>query len=226
MDSLTSLVVLVGAIAFIAAWCAIGRRFSYVGLQIALAFYFVAFQGFGPPMELAPARDRFVGILVALVVMWFVFDLIWPVRTVTIMRRNLASIFRSDAALLELGLGGESHSEQRRQANALRDQVGKIVAGLRTMNDAVEYELGADRELAIHSSQAIVRAGFTAVAIFWNHLAPSGSPQCGTRGVSPRTQAERDEARVCRGTEQNGGTGNAAGGLPAGAHGRVYRFSN
>jgi len=224
MDSLTSLVVLVGAIAFIAAWCAIGRRFSYVGLQIALAFYFVAFQGFGPPMELAPARDRFVGIPVALVVMWFVFDLIWPVRTVTIMRRNLASIFRSDAALLELGLGGESHSEQRRQANALRDQVGKIVAGLRTMNDAVEYELGADRELAIHSSQAIVRAGFTAVAIFWNHLAVLHSAE--HEEFPPRTQAERDEARVCRGTEQNGGTGNAAGGLPAGAHGRVYRFSN
>jgi multidrug resistance protein MdtO len=171
MDSITSLIVLVAAVAFIAAWCATGRRFSYVGLQIALAFYFVAFQGFGPPTELAPARDRFVGILVALVVMWFVFNLIWPVRTVTIMRRNLASIFRSDAALLQLGSAGESHSEQLRRANALRDQVGKIVAGLRTMNDAVEYEFGADRELAIHSSHAIVRAGFTAVAIFWNQLA-------------------------------------------------------
>jgi multidrug resistance protein MdtO len=170
MDSITSLVVLVATIAFIAAWCGTGRRFNYVGLQIALAFYFVAFEGFGPPTELAPARDRFVGILVALVVMWFVFDQLWPVRTVTVMRRNLASVLRSDASLLQLGETGQSRSEELRQANALRDQVGKTVAGLRSMNDAVEYEFGVDRELHLHSSQAILRAAFSAVAMFWNQL--------------------------------------------------------
>jgi len=106
MDSITSLVVLVAAIAFVAAWCGTGRRFNYVGLQIALAFYFVAFEGFGAPTELAPARDRFVGILVAFVVMWFIFDQMWPVRTVTVMRRALASVLRSDASLLQLGEAG------------------------------------------------------------------------------------------------------------------------
>jgi multidrug resistance protein MdtO len=84
MDSITSLVVLVAAVCFASAWCAIGRRFSYVGLQIALAFYLVAFKGFGPPTELAPARDRFAGILVGLIVMWIVFGEIWPVRTLTV----------------------------------------------------------------------------------------------------------------------------------------------
>jgi multidrug resistance protein MdtO len=170
MDSITSLVVLVATIAFIAAWCGTGRRFNYVGLQIALAFYFVAFEGFGPPTELAPARDRFVGIVLALVVMWFVFDQLWPVRTVTVMRRSLASILRSDAILLQLGEVGQPRSEELRQANALRDQVGKTVAGLRTMNDAVEYEFGVNRELYLHSSQAILRAAFSAVAMFWNQL--------------------------------------------------------
>ena len=171
MDSITSLVVLVAAIAFLAAWCGTGRRFGYVGLQIALAFYFVAFQGFGPPQELAPARDRFVGILVALVVMWFVFDQIWPVRTVTIMRRSLASVLRSDASLLRLGEEQpQPKSEELRQANALRDQVGKTVAGLRSMDDAVEYDFGADQEIQRHSSHAILRAAFVAVAIFWNQL--------------------------------------------------------
>jgi multidrug resistance protein MdtO len=170
MDSITSLVVLVAAIAFIAAWCGTGRRFNYVGLQIALAFYFVAFEGFGPPTELAPARDRFVGILVALVVMWFIFDQIWPVRTVTVMRRDLASVLRGDANLLQLGEAGQPWSEKLRHANALRDQVGKTVAGLRTMNDAVEYEFGVNRELHLHSSQAILRAAFNAVAMFWNQF--------------------------------------------------------
>src|SRR5277367_1801140 len=170
MDSITSLVVLVATIAFIAAWCATGRRFGYVGMQIALAFYFVAFQGFGPPQELAPARDRFVGILVALVVMWFVFDQLWPVRTVTVMRRSLASVLRSDASLLRLGEGGQPQTEELRQADALRDQVGKAVTGLRAMDDAVEYDFGADREMQLHSSQAILRAAFVAVALFWNQL--------------------------------------------------------
>ena len=170
MDSITSLVVLVATIAFIAAWCGTGRRFNYVGLQIALAFYFVAFEGFGPPTELAPARDRFVGILVAFVVMWFIFDQMWPIRTVTIMRRDLASVLRGDARLLQLGEGGQPWREKLRQANALRDQVGKTVAGLRSLNDAVEYEFGVDREMHLHSSRAILRAAFTAVAMFWNEL--------------------------------------------------------
>lgn len=170
MDSITSLVVLVAIIAFIAAWCATGRRFSYVGLQIALAFYFVAFQGFGPPQELAPARDRFVGIIVALVAMWFVFDQMWPVRTVTVMRRSLASVLRNDAILLQLGEGGQPLSEELRHANALRDQVGKTIIGLRSMDDAVEYEFGVDRETYLKSSHAIVRAAFVAVSIFWNQL--------------------------------------------------------
>jgi multidrug resistance protein MdtO len=170
MDSITSLVVLITTIAFIVAWCGTGRRFNYIGLQIALAFYFVAFEGFGPPTELAPARDRFVGIIVALVVMWFIFDQIWPVRTLTIMRRDLASVLRSDTSLLQLGEAGQPRSEELRQANALRDQVGKTVAGLRTMNDAVEYEFGVDREIHLHSSHAILRAAFSAVAMFWNQL--------------------------------------------------------
>jgi multidrug resistance protein MdtO len=170
MDSITSLVVLVSTIAFIAAWCGTGRRFNYVGLQMALAFYFVAFEGFGPPTELAPARDRFVGILVALVVMWFIFDQMWPVRTVTIMRRDLAAVLRSDASLLQLGETRQPRSERLRQANALRDQVGRTVAGLRSMNDAVEYEFGVDGELHLHSSQMILRAAFSAVAMFWNQF--------------------------------------------------------
>jgi multidrug resistance protein MdtO len=170
MDSITSLVVLVAIVAFISEWCATGRYFGYVGLQIALAFYFVALQGFGPPLELAPARDRFVGILVGLIAMWFIFDQLWPVRTVTVMRRNLATVLRSEASLLRLGEAGQPREKERRQANALRDQVGKTVAGLRTLNDAVEFEFGVNKEVHLHSSQAILRAAFVAGAMFWNQL--------------------------------------------------------
>src|SRR5271169_189576 len=134
MDSITSLVVLVAVVAFISAWWAGGRRFNYVGLQIAFSFYLVAFEDFHAPTELAPARDRLIGILVALVVMWFVFDQIWPVRTITAMRRSLASILRSEAEFFGAELEIPQHEELIRKTDVLRDHVGKTMAAIRSMN--------------------------------------------------------------------------------------------
>jgi len=170
MDSVTSLVVLIAAVAFIAGWWAQGRRFGYVGMQIAFSFYLVAFEGFSAPTQLSPPRDRLLGILLALVVMWFVFDQIWPVRTVTSMRRAFAVILRNGAALFRLPEGVMPHESVLNEASALRDQVGKTIAALRTMNDAVEFEFGPDRESQIEMSRSILRAALTAVALFWNEL--------------------------------------------------------
>ncbi len=171
MDSITSLVVLVTVIASISAWCAAGRRFNYVGLQIAFSFYLVAFEGFSAPTELAPARDRLIGILLALVVMAFVFDQLWPVRTVTTMRQSLASILRAEAALFRLVETGKQHAELLRRADDLRDYIGKAVAGLRTMSEAVEYEFGVDRQAHARSSEMIIQAALSAASLFWNEIA-------------------------------------------------------
>jgi multidrug resistance protein MdtO len=168
MDSITSLVVLVAVIAFISGWCALGRQFAYVGLQIAFSFYLVAFEGSSAPTQLAPARDRLIGILVALLVMWIVFDQIWPVRTVNAMRHALAVFLRDGAKLFRLPETVPRRRNAFKEADALRDQVGKTVAAIRTMNDTVEYEFGVDREPHIHLSQSILRAALTAVALFWN----------------------------------------------------------
>jgi multidrug resistance protein MdtO len=171
MDSITSLVVLIGSVAMLSAWCATGRQFNYVGLQIAFSFYIVAFEGFSAPTELAPARDRLIGVLLALAVMWFVFDQIWPIRTVTAMRRSLASILRSEANFFRLIQSGEQTAGLLRRVDALRDQIGKTMANIRSMNDAVEYEYGVNRAEHAHSAQTIIKAGLTAVALFWNQLA-------------------------------------------------------
>jgi multidrug resistance protein MdtO len=171
MDSITSLVVLIAVIAFISGWSAQGRQFGYVGLQIAFSFFLVAFEGSSAPTELAPARDRLIGILLALGVMWFVFDQIWPVRTVTAMRHSLAVVLQAGAKLFRLPETSTRQESALKEADALRDQVGKTIAGLRTMNDTVEYEFGVDRALQIQSSETILRAGLTAVALFWNQMA-------------------------------------------------------
>lgn len=171
MDSITSLVVLIGAISFIAAWWAAGRQFNYVGLQIAFAFYIVAFEGFSAPTELAPARDRLIGILLALVVMAFVFDLLWPVRTVDAMRKALAGMLHNESSFLRLLETETQHSEFLLQADALRDQIGKTVAGIRTMSEAVEYEFGVDRKEHERSSHVIIGIALTSTALFWNQFA-------------------------------------------------------
>ena len=170
MDSITSLVVLVGFMAFISAWCAGGRLFSYMGLQIIFSFYLVAFEDFHAPTQLAPARDRLIGILLALAVMWVVFDQMWPVRTVTAMRRSFASILRSETELFEAELAAPEHKKLIEQTDALRDYVGKTMAAIRTMNDAVQYEFGVDRERHIETAEQILRAALTAVALLWNEL--------------------------------------------------------
>jgi multidrug resistance protein MdtO len=171
MDSITSLVLLTAAVALLSAWVAGGRNFSYVGLQIAFSYYLVVFAGFSAPTELAPARDRLIGILLALVVMAFVFDQIWPVRTVTAMRAALATILRGEARFLRLTQTARSHADLLRQADSFRDQIGKTAAGIRSMNDTIEYEFGVDRSLHALTGQTILRAALTSVAFFWNQFA-------------------------------------------------------
>lgn len=168
MDSITSLVVVISILAFIAGWVAQGRRFSYVGMQIAFSFYLVAFEGFSAPTKLAPPRDRLVGILLALVVMWIVFDQIWPVRTVSVMRRALADLLQDGARLFRLPEGATPRGRVSNETELLRDRVGKSVAALRAMNDAAEFEFGPDRETHIQTSQTTLCAALTAVALFWN----------------------------------------------------------
>jgi multidrug resistance protein MdtO len=171
MDSITSLIVLVGTLAFVGSWIAGGSLFNYLGLQVAFSFYLVALLDFSASTELAPARDRFIGILFALVVMWFVFDQIWPVRTVTSMRRVLASVLRSAAKLFLLIDNAEQYDQLLRETESLRDRLATNVSSLRTMSEVVEYEFGVDREQHIRSSELILQISITAAALIWNQVA-------------------------------------------------------
>lgn len=171
MDSITSLVVLVGAVAFAASWIAGGPLFNYLGLQIAFSYYLVALLDSGASTELAPARDRFIGIFFALVVMWFVFDQIWPVRTVTAMRRLLGTVLRGGASLFLLIDNVSQHDQLLRETESLRDRLGKNISALRTMSEAVEFEFGPDREQHVRSSELILQISITAAALIWNQVA-------------------------------------------------------
>jgi multidrug resistance protein MdtO len=68
------------------------RRLGYVGYQIGLAFFLAALPGSSATTSISPARDRPIGIVLGVLVMWFVFDQIWPVRTSEALRKSLLRV--------------------------------------------------------------------------------------------------------------------------------------
>jgi multidrug resistance protein MdtO len=103
--------------------------------------------------------------------MWFVFDQIWPVRTVTAMRRVLATVLRSGASLFLLIDNAKQHDQLLRETGSLRDRLAKNISSLRTMSEVVEYEFGVDREQHIRSSELILKISITVAALIWNQVA-------------------------------------------------------
>jgi multidrug resistance protein MdtO len=87
------------------------------------------------------------------------------------MLAALATILRGAAGFLRLPQTARSHADLLHQADSFRDQLGKTVAGIRSMNDTIEYEFGVDRGLHAHTGQTILRAALTSVALFWNQFA-------------------------------------------------------
>jgi multidrug resistance protein MdtO len=171
MDSITSLAVLIAILVLATAWIAGGRQFNYVGLQIIFSFYLVAFEDFHAPTQLAPPRDRLVGILLALVVMWIVFDQLWPVRTVTAMRRALASMLQNEANLFRAEVNDLPRPELIQETDGMRDTIGKSMAAIRSMNDSVQYEFSLTRQQQIDTAETVLRTALASVALIWNEIA-------------------------------------------------------
>ena len=90
MDDIGQLALLIGGVSFLAAWVSNGSpRISYMGWQIALAFFLCVLHGHGPSHDLIVARDRVIGIVVGNLVMSAVFTTIWPVGVGEAARRAL-----------------------------------------------------------------------------------------------------------------------------------------
>jgi multidrug resistance protein MdtO len=78
LDSIAGFTVLFILVTVMASWFMTSSpRLSYFGLQLALAFYLINLQEFSMQTSLPIARDRVVGILPGLFMMWLVFDQLW-----------------------------------------------------------------------------------------------------------------------------------------------------
>jgi len=96
MTDVGQLALLVGVVSFGAAWISAGsQRISYMGWQIALAFFLCVLQDFGPGFDLTVARDRILGILLGNLVMTVVFSTVWPVGVDRAIGRWVAKAARA-----------------------------------------------------------------------------------------------------------------------------------
>ncbi len=116
-----------------------------MGMQVAVAFYLIHLTEFKMQTSLEVARDRVVGILLGLFVMWLVFDQLWGAPAAVEIRRTFISNLRLLAQFAR-----EPLSKDRRTAIAQSITLGEIINGnfdeVRALADGVLLEFGPSRE--------------------------------------------------------------------------------
>ena len=104
MPNVTSIGGLMGVVflaALVSGWIAAGGpRISYVGFQLAFAFFLSVVQGAAPAFDMTIARDRTIGILFGNLVVAIVFTQIWPVTIAGRINPALAALLRQLAAVV------------------------------------------------------------------------------------------------------------------------------
>jgi multidrug resistance protein MdtO len=145
-DSITEFTILFILVTAAASWVMTSSpRLSYFGLQVALAFYLINLQEFAMQTSISIARDRVVGILVGLLVMWVVFDQLWCAAAGVEMKRASISGFRLLAQLAREPVSRDIRATIERSF-ALRETINTQFDKVRSLADAVLFEFGSSRQ--------------------------------------------------------------------------------
>jgi multidrug resistance protein MdtO len=146
IESITAMTLLIAAISSCAAWVAVSSpHLSYFGLQMALAFYLTTLQDFSAPTSLAPARDRFVGVLLGLTAVWIV-DHLWHTRASDEVVRGFRANLRLIAQLV--CVADDPAADRASVIQKIRDLRDLITTGfsdVQTHASTMLFEFGPDR---------------------------------------------------------------------------------
>ena len=146
IDSVTGFLVLFILVTGLASWFMTSSpRLSYFGLQVALAFYLINLQEFKIQTSLAIARDRVVGILLGLLMMWLVFDQLWGAPAGVEMKRRFLSNFRLLAQFAREPVSTDLRIAVGRSL-ALRETINADLDKVRALGDGVLFEFGPSRQ--------------------------------------------------------------------------------
>jgi multidrug resistance protein MdtO len=175
IDSIAGFTAWFVLVAIFAAWfVTCTPRLSYFGLQVAFAYNFVNLQEFTIQTSLTPARDRVVGILLGLFMMWLVFDRLWGVPAAVAMKARFISTLRLVAQFVREPIS-ENTGTAIERGYSLRDAIEKGFDSVRALADQVLFEFGPSRErdLALRDRlrrwQPQLRALFVLQISIWNY---------------------------------------------------------
>jgi hypothetical protein len=88
--------------------------------------------GYGPPENIDPLRDRFIGIVIGICIATTVFALIWPESADLSARERLAAGLRTIARLLRVGEGSNDSKNQSSQREQVDPGASFPASGSRT----------------------------------------------------------------------------------------------
>jgi multidrug resistance protein MdtO len=177
IDSIAGFTVLFVVVSSFAAWIIISSpRLSYLGVQVAFAFFLINLQEFKIQTSLVVARDRVAGILIGLLVMWLVFDQLWSTPAGVAMKKAFTSGLRLLAQLAREPLSSDLHRAVAR-SYSLRETINTQFDKVRSLADAVLFEFGPSRhkdlELRnfIRTWQPLLRTLFIMRIASWRYRA-------------------------------------------------------
>jgi multidrug resistance protein MdtO len=177
VDSISGFTILFIFVTAFASWFMTSSpRLSYFGVQIAVAFYLIHLNSFAIEPSLSIARDRVVGILFGLVMMWFVFDQLWTAPAVVEMKKAFISVLRLLAQFAREPVSADARAAIGR-SYSLRDTISRDFDSVRASADGVLFEFGPSRnqDLAWRSKirewQPQLRLLFLAEIALWKYRA-------------------------------------------------------
>jgi len=145
VDSIVGFTIVFAIVTAISAWIATSTpRLSYLGVQLALAWYLINLQEFTIQSSLAIARDRVAGTLLGLTCMWLVFDRLWVKDAQQEMQEAFCRNLRLFAELVEQALK-QDREQAARRALQIRDQISDGFNAVKAQADAVVFEFGSSR---------------------------------------------------------------------------------
>ena len=145
LDSIGGFAVLFVLVTALSAWFMTSSpRLSYFGVQVALAFYLINLQSFAAVTSLSIARDRVVGVLLGLFMMWLVFDQLWSAPAGAEMKRAFVSNFRLLAQFAREPVSNDVRVAIK-DSFALRERINANFDQVRANADGVLFEFGSSR---------------------------------------------------------------------------------
>jgi multidrug resistance protein MdtO len=157
IDGIAGFTVLFAVVTAIAAWIATASaRLSYLGVQLALAFYLINLQEFTIQTSLSIARDRVFGVLLGLLSMGLFFDLLWVRNAVSEMQAIFAHNLELFAELAEQLLEKDNIKAIKR-IRQLRDEINNGFQAVNAQSDAVLLDFSSSREQKLQIRKDIRR---------------------------------------------------------------------